>query len=103
MIKVSVFYPNDSGASFDIDYYVKKHVPMVRGLLGTACKGAAVEHGLSGPNAGSAPIYVAMGHLYFDSVAEFQKAWSPNASQIVGDIPNYTAIQPLIQISEVRL
>jgi uncharacterized protein (TIGR02118 family) len=103
MIKVSVFYPHSSGASFDIDYYVSKHLPMVRSLLGKACKGATVEHGLSGPAPGSAPAYIAMGHLYFDTVGEFQEAWAPNAAQIVADIPNYTAIQPLIQISEVRL
>ena len=103
MIKVTVFYPHSSGASFDIDYYVRKHVPMVRDLLGKACKGAAVEYGLSGPTPGSAPSYIAMGHLYFDTVNEFQEAWTPNAQQIVADIPNYTNIPPLIQISEVRL
>ena len=103
MIKVSVFYPHSPGASFDIDYYVNKHLPMVRRLLGKACKGAGVEHGLSGPAPGSSPTYVAMGHLYFDTVGEFQEAWAPNAAQIVADIPNYTAIQALIQISEVKL
>ena len=103
MIKVSVFYPHSAGATFDIEYYVNKHLPMVRRLLGKACKGAAVEHGLSGPAPGSHPAYIAMGHLTFDTVGEFQEAWAPNAAEIVADIPNYTAIPPLIQISEVKL
>ena len=74
MIKVSVFYPHKEGAHFDIDYYAKKHVPMVRQLLGAACKGAAVEQGFAGGAPGAPPTYVAMGHLMFDSVEAFQKA-----------------------------
>src|SRR5690242_9266197 len=91
VIKISVFYPHSSGASFDLDYYVGKHMPMVRNLLGPACKRADVECGLSGAAAGSAPTYIAMGHLYFESVKAFQEVWAPNAAQIVADIPNYTA------------
>lgn len=45
----------------------------------------------------------AMGHLLFDSVDEFQRAWGPNAEAIVGDVPNYTNTQPTIQLSEVKL
>jgi uncharacterized protein (TIGR02118 family) len=44
-----------------------------------------------------------MGHLYFDSVEAFQAAFSPHAGAIMGDIPNYTNVQPTIQVSEVKL
>ncbi len=44
-----------------------------------------------------------MGHLYFDSVEEFQTAFTPHAAEIMADIPNYTNIQPVIQISEVKM
>ena len=42
-------------------------------------------------------------HLSFDSVDAFQTAFGANAPQIMGDIPNYTDIQPMVQISEVKL
>jgi uncharacterized protein (TIGR02118 family) len=42
-----------------------------------------------------------MGHLYFDSPAAFAESFGPHAPTILGDIPNYTDIQPLVQISEV--
>jgi len=103
MIKVSVLYPNEEGKSFDMGYYCDKHIPMVKEKLGAACKSVAVEQGMAGGQPGSPPTYIAMGHLYFDSVEAFQGAFGPHAKEIMGDIPNYTKIQPTIQISEVKI
>jgi uncharacterized protein (TIGR02118 family) len=103
MIKVSVMYPAGEGAKFDMDYYCKRHMPMVQEKLGAACKSMAVEQGLAGGAPGAPPSYVAMGHLYFDSVAEFQAAFGPHAATLMADIPNYTNVQPVIQISEVKM
>jgi uncharacterized protein (TIGR02118 family) len=103
MIKVSVLYPCKEGASFDMNYYLSRHIPMVREKLGAAVKGAAVEQGLGGATPGSHPTYVAMGHILFDSVESFQAAFAPHAAAIMADIPNYTAIQPIIQISDVKM
>jgi len=103
MIKVSVFYPDREGSKFDMDYYCRSHIPMAREKLGPACKGVAVEQGIGGATPGSRPGFIAMGHLYFDSIEAFQKAFGPHADAIMGDIPNYTDIQPTIQISEVKI
>ncbi len=103
MIKVSVFYPASENAKFDIDYYCKRHMPMVQEKLSPALKSMAVEHGVAGATPGAPPTFVAMGHLYFDSAESFQKAFGPHAPQIMADIPNYTNVQPTIQISEVKL
>ena len=103
MIKVSVFYPNNEGSKFDIEYYCRSHIPMVREKLGAACKGVAVEQGTAGATPGSPPGFIAMGHLYFDSMEAFQTAFGPHADAIMADIPNYTDIQPTIQISEVKI
>ena len=103
MIKVSVFYPYSGGSPFDIAYYVEKHMPMVRRLVGGACKGTAVEQGIGGGAPGTAPSFVAMGHMYFESVEAFQAAFVPHAKAIMADVANYTKIQPTMQISEVKL
>lgn len=103
MIKVSVLYPNEEGKNFNMDYYCEKHMPMVQEKLGSACKKVAVEEGLGGAEPGSAATYMAMGHLYFDSVEAFQTAFGPHAEAIMGDIPNYTDTQPTIQISAVKM
>ena len=103
MIKVSVLYPNTERSKFDMSYYCDSHIPMVQEKLGKACKGVAVEQGVSGATPGSPPAFVAMGHLYFDSMADFQSAFGPHANAIMADIPNYTDIQPTIQISDVKI
>jgi uncharacterized protein (TIGR02118 family) len=63
----------------------------------------AVEHGTAGMAPGSPPAFIAMGHLYCDSVAAFQTAFAPHAQTIMADIPNYTDIEPTIQISDVKI
>ncbi len=103
MIKVSVLYPNEEGKKFDMEYYCSKHIPMVQQKLGDACKSVAVEQGLGGGEPGSPPAYIAMGHLYFDSVEAFQTAFGANAKDIMADVPNYTDIQPMLQVSEVKV
>jgi len=103
MIKVSVLYPNKPGSKFDMEYYCNEHIPMVREKLGAACKRLAVEHGIAGMTPGSAPAYIAMGHIYCDSTEAFESAFASHAQEIMGDIPNYTDIQPIIQISEVKI
>ena len=94
MIKVTGFYPDHEGRKFDMDYYCSSHIPLVREKLGDACKGVAVERVIGGPTPGSRPGFIAMGHRYFDSIDAFQKAFGPNTDTIMGDIPNYTDIQP---------
>lgn len=103
MIKVSVFYPNEEGKKFDTGYYFNQHIPMIQQKLGRACKHLAVEQGLAGAEPGSQAPYLMMFHLYFDSVEAFQTAFGPHAQAIMGDILNYTDIQPTIQISEVKI
>jgi uncharacterized protein (TIGR02118 family) len=103
MIKVSVLYPDQPGRKFDMDYYCNKHMKLVQEKLGPACKSVAVEQGLSGATPGSAPAFIAMGHMYFDSLQAFQTAFAPCAEILIADIPNYTDIEPTFQVSDVKL
>lgn len=101
MIKVTILYPNDTGKTFDMDYYANKHMPMLAELFGDTLKKLEIDKGMSGRTADDPIPYLAIGHLYFDSIEAYQSAFGPNAAKIRGDIPNYTNIQPIIQISEV--
>ena len=101
MIKVSVMYPATPGARFDHDYYRDRHMPMLKDRLGDACLSYTIDKGLGGGAPGTAPTYVAMCHVFCDSVGAFQKAMGPHAKEIMGDVKNYTDIAPVMQISEV--
>ncbi len=103
MIKVTVLYPNGEGTTFDMAYYVSKHMPMVQRKCAPACRSIAAEKGVGGGEPGSKAPYVAIGHLTFDSLEAFQKSFGPNAGEILADIPNYTNSRPIVQISEVTL
>ena len=92
MIKVSVLYPNEEGKKFDMIYYCDKHIPMCQEKLG--CKQVAVDQGLAGAAPGTPAPYVAMGHLYFDSLEALQAAFEQHCrrdhgrySQLHGDCP----------------
>ncbi|HVU25644.1 MAG TPA: EthD family reductase [Opitutus sp.] len=102
MIRVNVLYPAQPDATFDWDYYLAKHIPLVTRLLTPALQETIVEQGLGGEAPGSPPVYVAMAHLKFESIAAFQTAFGPHADEITADIANYTTITPLVQISEVK-
>lgn len=103
MIKVSVLYPNGKDKHFNMDYYCNKHIPMVLGLLAGKVKGGAAEKGIAGGAPGMPADYLAMGHLYFESVEDFENSFGPNSEKIIGDLPNFTNSEPVLQISEVMM
>jgi len=101
MIKVSVMYPHSPDARFDHAYYRDQHMPMVKSRMGEHLKYYTVDKGLGGGAPGVAATYIAAGHLVCDSVEAFQAGFGPHTSDIMGDIPNYTNMTPVIQISEI--
>lgn len=101
MIKVTILYPNGDGKKFDMDYYSSKHMPLVASLLGDSLKLFEIDKGIAGRAPGDPIPYLAIGYLYFDRLSAYQNSFRPNAEKIVSDIPNYTNIQPVVQISEI--
>ncbi|MGA2551222.1 MAG: EthD family reductase [Burkholderiaceae bacterium] len=101
MVKVSVMYPNNPGARFNHEYYRDKHMPLLKKLMGDSCKFYTVDKGLAGGSPGAPATYVAMCHIFSDSVDTFQTGFGPHAKEIMADIANYTDLAPVIQISEV--
>lgn len=74
---------------------------MVADLFGNPLKHYAIEKGIAGRTPDEPIPYLAIGYFYFDKLSDYQNAFGPNAEKILSDIPNYTNIQPIVQISEV--
>ena len=101
MVTVSVVYPRSPGATFDYEYYRTKHLRLVgerwadAGLVaGEALLGAAT------PNASEAPFF-AIGILHFESADALKAALNgQHAAEVIGDIRNFTDVQPIIQVND---
>ena len=102
MFKVAILYPNGEDKSFDMDYYEKKHMPMVAGFLGKNLKFYEIDKGISGRTPNDKVPFVAIGYFYINDVAEYNKAIGQNRDAVINDIRNYTNIQPVVQISEIK-
>ncbi|GAB4364250.1 MAG: hypothetical protein OHK0021_08070 [Bryobacter sp.] len=103
MICVSAFYPAAGEGRFDFEYYLNRHIPLVRQLLTPlGMLRMEADEGLGGFLPGSAPNYRAIARMYFSTVEEFQHAAETAGNQIFADIPNYTDIPVEIQVSRVR-
>lgn len=103
MIRLSVLYPRKAGARFDMAYYCDSHTPLVRRLLGPALKGVSVEQGMAGIEPGSPAPFVAIVGLLFDSLESLQAATAPHIGQLLADVSNFTDIEPVMQVSEVKV
>lgn len=101
MFKVSVMYPNSDDATFDHAYYRDRHMPMVAEKLGAALKRYTVDKGIAGGAPGSPPAFVASCSLFVDSLEAFQAGMAAHGKAIMADVPNYTNVQPRIEVSEV--
>jgi len=105
MIKILILYPNIPGARFDLKYYIEQHMPRSIELLSShpGFRGVSVEQGIGGAVAGSQADFFAVCEYLFESAEEFLEAFMPHAAELQGDIPNYTDVEPIIQINEVLI
>jgi uncharacterized protein (TIGR02118 family) len=102
MIKVAILYPNSEGKTFDMDYYANKHMPLAASLFGDSLKAMSIDKGLASGTPDAPIPYLAIGYFYFETMSSFQKTMAPHSAQLRADVPNYTNIQPVIQVSEVQ-
>lgn len=95
MIRVLVVYPRSEGSTFDTDYYVNSHMPMVAEKWPQVTKWEVDV-------AGDGQPHHAVGHIYFDSAESLGAAMAgPSTGEIMADVPNYTSVQPAMYMSEV--
>jgi uncharacterized protein (TIGR02118 family) len=100
MVLVSAMYPNEPGSRFDHDYYLQNHIPMVRERWSPmGLEDLRLVRGV-GAGDGSPPPYQVIALLTFRSLQDFQKAAEAHVQEILDDIPNFTSVQPVIQINE---
>lgn len=101
MYLANVMYPNSESAKFDFDYFRTTHLQMVKesfepfGLIKLH-----VQRGISGGGEFPAP-YICIVNLFFESAEGYDKALSKYGQKLGADIPNFSNVKPIRQISEI--
>jgi len=93
MLVITILYPRTDDSTFDMDYYTATHMPMLADAIGEACTGwgaAAVPAGK----------YAAFGWTTVTDQASFDAAMGEHGAKIMGDVPNYTNVQPELLVGE---
>jgi uncharacterized protein (TIGR02118 family) len=100
MVIVTVLYPKSDESRFDMNYYLEKHIPLVKARCQEwGLESVSLMRG-TGTLDGTVPQFEVIGHLAFPSAQHMQDALGAHGQEIIADIPNFTNVQPLIQIDE---
>jgi uncharacterized protein (TIGR02118 family) len=100
MTVISATYPAATGARFDLDYYTKKHLPLVQQLCkDLGLRDIQVLRGVASLDGGG-PAFRITALLTFGSIGEFQNAMAKHGAEIIADIPNFTDAPPVLQVNE---
>jgi uncharacterized protein (TIGR02118 family) len=99
MILVTVQYA--AGSDFDLDYYLTKHMPLVKERWTQyGLRSAQAIKQVAKPDGRAADFQVAA-LLTFGSLDEFKAAGKAYGKEIMGDIANFTKAEASVQINEL--
>ena len=100
MFSVTVLYPKTDTSRFDMDYYLNQHTPLVRErLTPVGLTGIDLKESIAGGAPGTVQAYTMITQLNFGSLEDLQHALATHGPELIGDIPNFTDVQPQMQIS----
>jgi uncharacterized protein (TIGR02118 family) len=103
MISVMVLYPNQAGTRFDMEYYVHRHLPLVRDRLepqGMRSMTYVSERAMD--PAAPPQAYRLVADLRFDDMESTSRALQMHGAETQADIPNFTDVAPIILIGEAK-
>ncbi|EKG10279.1 Ethyl tert-butyl ether degradation EthD [Macrophomina phaseolina MS6] len=123
-IEVTVLYPNVSDATFNLDYYLKTHMPLVQkefgphGLKGwkvaksvlppsaTRARTQSIlltysEHRILGTATGEAAPFSIQCTLQYDTKDQFDASLKAAAAPILGDVPNFSNKDPTFLVGDI--
>lgn len=102
MFRVVILYPKTPDSHFDLDYYQNHHIPLVRNIFkGTSLAKIEVDEGLANAFPDQPVPFASISYFHFENIQDFQQGMMQRGGEIIGDMPNYTNVQPVIQIDRV--
>ncbi|TGO28237.1 hypothetical protein BPAE_0030g00230 [Botrytis paeoniae] len=92
---VTVIYPKTETSTFDMDYYMKTHMPLVQEKWG--------PYGLKNwtvTKLDESAGYSVQALLWFESKEAWAKAGEAEGPTIMGDVPKFSSEKPLLVFGE---
>ena len=97
---ITVLYENTDDASFDLAYYMAKHMPLVdEKFKPFGLKGWRVLKAVGTPFGGE-PAYSVIANLEFDTADQFRAAVAAEGGTVFGDVPNFSNKDPVVVIAD---
>jgi uncharacterized protein (TIGR02118 family) len=102
MFRVVIMYPKTNDSHFDMNYYLSHHIPLVREIFNKTSLGKIeIDQGIANAFPDQPVPYASITLFHFEKIEDFQNGMMTRGNEIVGDMPNYTNVQPTIQIDQV--
>ncbi|OCL14378.1 hypothetical protein AOQ84DRAFT_351535 [Glonium stellatum] len=93
---VSILYPRETGATFDFDYYMSTHMPLVSKLW--------TKHGMADWQVftlDSDSPYIVHALMHWESIDGFKAAIAKESAEIMQDVKNYTNLKPVTFMGDI--
>ena len=93
---VSILYPREAGATFDFDYYMSTHMPLVSKLW--------TKHGMTGWHVcklDSDSPYIVHALMHWESMDNFKAVIANDSEEVMADVKNYTNKLPITLMGDV--
>ena len=98
---ITVLYENVEDATFDLDYYMAKHMPLVEERFKPfGIKGWRVLKAVGTPFGGK-PLYSIIANLEFETPDQFRSAVAAEGGIVFGDVPNFSNKDPVVVIGDL--
>lgn len=98
---ITVLYENVDDETFNLDYYMTKHMPLVdEKFKPFGFKGWRVLKAVGTPS-GDKPTYTIIASLDFDNVDQFNAAVAAESGPVFGDVPNFSKKSPVVMVGEL--
>lgn len=102
MIRVTVLFPTTGDSRFDMGYYLTTHTSLVTNQLKKhGLLTIEIDEAMGGIAPAEPAPYAVVCTLTFENLEGFQAGLAAHGAEIMGDIANFTNVQPIIQFGRV--
>lgn len=102
MIRLSVIYPRSDDATFDLDYYMNTHMPLVSKLYSDyGLTDLQVDEGISLSSKVPSDNVIAC-YMVFDSLDNLKAALKNEGAKVMADVANFTNIEPTVMFGRLH-